>query len=313
MFRPSFVAAIFAALTLSTSAQELIISDAAPLAMPAVGAHQLRILSPTMIELTLITTKESESTPVTQWEFVDSDGKPRLPDGKEFFVQIDGKAASVKSVGFKRRVLYAPLKHRDLRIGNYLYLELSTPIADNQTIDVLNPDAKLWPATTHFHAKADPLRWNPAIHVNEVGYLPAQTKRAMIGFYLGSLGEMDVPNASEFKIIDATSGKECFTGKLSQRHDAGFPFMCYQDVWQADFSNFKTPGEYRLQVPGLGASFPFFIDDGVAAAFARTYALGIYHQRCGTANEMPFTRFTHDVRQIQFCERDAGRLCLAGQ
>src|SRR5205085_9564016 len=25
----------------------------------------------------------------------------------------------------------------------------------------------------------------------------------------------------------------------------------------------------------------------------RTYALGIYHQRCGSANELPFTRFTH--------------------
>jgi hypothetical protein len=31
----------------------------------------------------------------------------------------------------------------------------------------------------------------------------------------------------------------------------------------------------------------------VAAAFARTYALGIYHQRCGMANELPFTRFVH--------------------
>jgi hypothetical protein len=31
----------------------------------------------------------------------------------------------------------------------------------------------------------------------------------------------------------------------------------------------------------------------VAAAMARTHALGLYHQRCGAANEMPFTRFTH--------------------
>jgi len=285
-----------AAFALSAPAGELLITEANPLAMPPVGAHQLRILSPTTLELTLITTKKSESAPVTQWDFVDSDGSPHLPGGKEFSVQVDGKADAVKSVGFKRRVLYAPLKHRDLRIGNELYLELATPIADNQTVDVLNPGAKLWAANTHFHAKADPARRSPAIHVNEVGYLPAQSKRAMVGFYLGSLGEMDIPNAAnppEFKIIAAASGKECFTGKLTQRHDNGFPFICYQNVWQADFSTFKTPGEYRLQVPGLGASFPFFIDDGVAAAFARTYALGIYHQRCGTANEMPFTRFTH--------------------
>ena len=146
------------------------------------------------------------------------------------------------------------------------------------------------------------MRWSPAIHVNEVGYVPTLPKKAMVGYYLGSLGEMDI-SASDggepvFKIIEAASGKDVFSGKLSRRHDIGFSFPCYQNVFEADFSNFKTPGEYRLHVPGLGASFPFFIDDGIAAAFARTYALGIYHQRCGMANEMPFTRFTHDACHI---------------
>lgn len=273
-------------------AQELIISDNNPLAMPPVGAHQLRILSPAILELTLITTKEPGSAPVTQWSFVDANGKAHLPGRNQFCVLTDGKTNDVQAVGFKRRVLYAPLKHRDLRIGNHLYLRLATAIKAGQSVRVLDPDGKLWPASTHFTAAADPLRWNPAIHVNEVGYLPAQSKRAMVGFYLGSLGEMDIPNL-EFEIVDASSSKTRFSGKLTPRPDVGFPFVCYQKVFQADFSDFRTPGEYRLQVPGLGASFPFFIDDGVAGAFARTYALGIYHQRCGTANAMPFTRFTH--------------------
>ena len=30
-------------------------------------------------------------------------------------------------------------------------------------------------------------------------------------------------------------------------------------------------------------------------AFARTYALGLYHQRCGTDDALPYTRFTHDA------------------
>ena len=62
---------------------------------------------------------------------------------------------------------------------------------------------------------------------------------------------------------------------------------------EADFTDFKTPGEYRLCVKGLGVSFPFRIGEAAAGAFARAYALGIYHQRCGCANELPFTRFTH--------------------
>ena len=37
------------------------------------------------------------------------------------------------------------------------------------------------------------------------------------------------------------------------------------------------------------------IDDGVAMSFTRAYALGLYHQRCGTATTpCRFTRFTHD-------------------
>jgi hypothetical protein len=296
MLRPRLLAGVFAALCLSRSpAQELTISDDNPLTMHAVGAHQLRIVSPTLIELTLITTKKPDPATVTIWNFVNSNGRASLPSEKEFSVLVDGKSAAVKAVGFKRRVLYAPLKERDLRIGNYLYLQLATPIADGQSVTVLNTDKKLWPAETHFSAKADPLRWSPAIHANQVGYLPALPKKAMVGFYAGSLGEMDLANKVDFKLVDANTGKEAFTGKLAPRHDLGFPFECYKSVLEADFSSFKTPGEYRLQVAGLGASFPFFIDDGIAGAFARTYALGIYHQRCGTSNEMPFTRFTHEA------------------
>lgn len=275
-------------------AAELLISDDAPLQMPLPGAHELRVLSPSILELTLITTKKPDPASVTEWNFVESDGKAHLPAADEFSVSVDGKADAVKVVGFKRRVLYAPLKKRDLRIGNYLYLQLATPIADNEAVTVLNPDQKLWNTDVHFSVMAAPLRWSPVIHVNQVGYMPSLAKRAMVGFYLGSLGEMELSEKEQnFALVDAVSGKTALSGKLVPRRDVGFPFVCYQNVFEADFSGFKTPGEYRLQVPGLGASFPFFIDDGIAAAFARTYALGIYHQRCGMANELPFTRFTH--------------------
>jgi hypothetical protein len=296
MFCARLVAGIVATLCLfDASAQELIISDDNPLTMPAIGAHQLRIISPNLIELTLITTKKPDAAP-TVWNFISANGSAHLPGAKEFSVSVDGKSVAVQSVGFKRRVLYAPLKERDLRIGNYLYLQLATPISDGQSVSVTNPDKKLWPAEAHFTAKADPLRWSPAIHVNQVGYLPALPKKAMVGFYAGSFGEMNPGDVTNFKIIDAASGKEMFTGKLTPRPDMGFEN--YRSVLEADFSNFKTPGEYRLQVSGMGASFPFFIDDGIAAAFARTYALGIYHQRCGTSNALPFTRFIHDACHI---------------
>jgi hypothetical protein len=281
-----------------------VVTNPSPSQMLAIGTHELRVLSPTLLELTLVTTKKPDPAPVEQWNFADREGRPRLPNPKALLVLVDGKTNALKTLGFKRRVLYAPLKQRDLRIGNYLYLQLETPLAEDCTVEVQNPDRKLWRAETRFLAKSDPLRWSPVLHVNEVGYLPDKPKTAMVGYYLGSLGEMDLekqintdPNRSTreltFKLIESGSGKEVFQGQLKPRLDRGFPFQTYERVLEADFSNFKQPGEYRLAVSGLGASFPFFINDGVAAVFARTYALGIYHQRCGTGNDLPFTRFTH--------------------
>jgi Glycosyl hydrolase family 9/Cellulase N-terminal ig-like domain len=280
---------------LKSSAADLQFSDDEPLRLPAVGSFQLRIISPAVLELTYVTAVKQGADRPDQWDFPKRDGQLQLPSPDEFTVTVDGKRVVVKNVGFKRRVLYAPFKRWDLRLANYLYLQVATPIQENETVDVKNPTQKLWPADLRFVTKADPLRWNPVVHVNQTGYLPAYPKKAMVGYYLGSLGELDPSSlkSTNFVIIDARSTNEMFRGELVIRRDRGFAARSYQQVLEADFTAFKTPGEYRLYVKGLGTSFPFFIGDDVAGAFARTSALGIYHQRCGTVNDLPFTRFSH--------------------
>jgi hypothetical protein len=212
-------------------------------------------------------------------------------------VTVDGVPNVVQAGGFKRRPLYAPLVQRDLRIDNCLYLKLATPVANNQTVTVVNPSGLLWGASTVFSQKADPLRFSPVIHVNQEGYVPSFPKKAQIGYYLGSMGEMINSAGLGFSLVDTTTGATVYQGNLIVKLDLGYTYTPapYQNVLQADFSSFTTPGEYRLVVPGLGSSLPFLIDDGVAMAFARAYELGLYHQRCGGANSVPFTRFTHDA------------------
>src|SRR5207248_3654938 len=112
-----------------------------------------------------------------------------------------------------------------------------------------------------FNAKAELVRNSPAIHVNQVGYLASFSKKAMVGYFLGSLGELDISgirstlqnqsSSNQFQIIDAQSGSEAFKGPLVPRRDVGFPFLSYQRVLEADFSGLKKSGEYRLSVPGL--------------------------------------------------------------
>ena len=269
--------------------------------MPVPGQFTAHLLSPTLVEVVHITTKEPDPAPPREWNFAGEAGS--LPSAEWFTLKTAGEALKVTRVGFKRRVLYAPLKKRDLRIANYLYLQLATPLKENGEFQVLSSNQKLWPNTLTVKGTADSHRWSPVLHVNQTGYMPSEQKLAMVGYYLGTLGEMQLAGTNgasgtpaskvAFQIIDEATAREAFSGMLMRRTDSGYSFACYQQVYQADFSALKKPGRYRLCVPGIGFSFPFYIEDGVAAAFARTYALGLYHQRCGTSNSLPFTRFTH--------------------
>ncbi|MBI5534531.1 MAG: glycoside hydrolase family 9 protein [Deltaproteobacteria bacterium] len=264
-----------------------------PLALAAVGTHELRIVSPTVLELVTTTTKTQNAAP-EKWNFVDKAGQLHLPAPGDFAVTADGHALAVRAVGFRRRVAYATITRRDLRIGNSLYLELAGPIAEGAKVQVLNANAAVWPPSQTFEATAAPLRLSPAIHVNQLGYLPGHPKKAMVGYYLGSLGELDPP-AARFTVVEEGSGRQVFASGLQLRRDVDQPHSVkpYRKVLEADFSGLTTPGEYRLVVPGLGASYPFRIDPGTAAAYARSFALGLYHQRCGESNALPFTRFIH--------------------
>lgn len=274
------------------------IPSASDIQTPAVGDHALRILSPNLLELFLVNTKQPDPAAVNLWDWVDSNQNFIAPNTSSVKVVINGQTNNISSIGFKRRPLYAPLLYWDLRIGNQLYLKLNTSIPVGASVQVIN-NGTLWPTSMTFAATADPLRYNPAIHVNQEGYLPAYSKKAAVGYYLGSLGEMTIPT-NKFLIANAQTGATVFQGTLNLRVDVGYQYAPtpYQSVYEADFSTFTTPGEYLLVVPGMGASFPFRIDEGIGMNFARTYALGMYHQRSGMAVTMPFTRFTHAADHV---------------
>ena len=263
--------------------------------LPDVGEHQLRIISPTVLELQLITRKDPDPAQPSAWNFVNGSQQLTAPAASEFSVTANGQAVGVQSVSFKRRPLYAPLNERDLRLENNLYLHLASPIAEGQSVQVRNPSGGIITSSMQFTNVASATRYSPAIHVNQEGYVPGFPKQAMVGYYLGSGGEMDIPFGNGFKIVDARTGATVFQGALTWRQDIGIEIapLPYQKVYEADFSALRTPGEYLLVVPGLGASLPFLIDEGIAMGFTRAYALGLYHQRCGGAVGLPHSRHEH--------------------
>ncbi|HWA25480.1 MAG TPA: glycoside hydrolase family 9 protein [Lacunisphaera sp.] len=262
---------------------------------PAEAGATLRVLAPDLLEIELIQAKPPGPDGGKAWNFATPSAALKIPGPGQFAVTAGGQPVPVAAVGLKRRAVSAPLVGGELRVGTWIYLRLGRDIPEGAAVAVTNPAGELWPGGTAFQAQADSLRESPAIHVNQEGYLPGAPKKAMVGYFLGSMGEMPIPAANRFYVVDAR-GATVLEGKLTARPDRGYAYepTPYQQVAEADFTALRTPGEYRLAVPGLGASLPFRIDDGVAMAFARTYALGIYHQRCGTSNAVPFTRFLHE-------------------
>ncbi|MCF7762876.1 MAG: glycoside hydrolase family 9 protein [Verrucomicrobia bacterium] len=279
-----------------SDSQTFELNETTSLRIPAPGSQWITVLSPRTLQLTLINTREPDPERVAQWDFTSATGGLMLPEPGEFVVTVDGQMKPVNRVGFKRRVIYAPLLGRDLRIRNDLYLELATPVSDGARIEVHHPAGGLWSKPTPYQTTVERHRLNPAIHVNQVGYLPFESKKAMVGFFPGNLGELEIPPDSGYRILQADTGEEVYRGNLVPRPDRGFTHLPtpYQQVLEADFTALDTPGTYRVYVPGLGTSWPFQIGTGVAGSVARTFALGLYHQRCGTGNSLPHTRFTHD-------------------
>ena len=85
---------------------------------------------------------------------------------------------------------------------------------------------------------------NPAIKLNQLGFLPASQKLAVV---------RDA-SATQFSVVDAVSGKKVLDGTLSApaAWDASG-----ETVRLADFSQLRTPGSYRIVIAGLPDSVPF--------------------------------------------------------
>ncbi len=108
------------------------------------------------------------------------------------------------------------------------------------------------------------------ININQIGYLPASDKRAVI--------RLTGDQPSGFDIIDAESGKSVYSGKITPGIDKG---SSGDKVVYADFSDFETPGRYRISVTGEGESYDFSIGNDVFDDALTDTLRMFYLQRCG--------------------------------
>ncbi len=109
-----------------------------------------------------------------------------------------------------------------------------------------------------------------AIKLNQLGFLPDAQKRAVVP---------DTP-AKNFSVVDQRSGAAVFNAPLG----AALEWVPAQEsVKLANFSEFKTPGKYRIRVKGLADSPPFSISADEYVALNGAVIKAFYYNRAGMA------------------------------
>jgi len=121
------------------------------------------------------------------------------------------------------------------------------------------------------------------IRLNTVGYLPSAQKQASIA-----------APCTNFTVIRLSDGQKVLSGQ------AAGPVLnadTQEQLYTADFSPCTEPGEYELEVDGVGLSAPFHIADNLYREPFSTVMLGMYLWRCGTAVNATYEgqTFAHEL------------------
>ncbi len=165
-------------------------------------------------------------------------------------------------------------------VASRLHLLLPTPLQPDHSYRVTLA-GMVWDGGIHAEPDAITVTWDESqpsesIQVNQVGYAPGAPKLAYVGNWLGDLGSLPVDDPS-FRVVDSTTGAIACAGPLTLRAPAD-P-QSGADVYEADFSDLTTPGQYRIEVPQIGRSFPFAIAEDVYDGVYRTVMRSFYHRR----------------------------------
>lgn len=119
---------------------------------------------------------------------------------------------------------------------------------------------------------ADP-QYDNRIRLNTVGFLPDAPKQATVA-----------ATGKKFSVVRLGDGAKIFSG------DLGEPLQTAASdtnelVQSVDFSKLTDPGQYRLEIDGVGVSAPFTIGKDVWDVPAELVIKAMYLWRCGTSVE----------------------------
>lgn len=121
------------------------------------------------------------------------------------------------------------------------------------------------------------------VKVNQIGYLPDDVKTVIV-----------TSKADEkFKIVDAETEETVYVGQYGE---LSYDMTVQSNIKHGDFTEFKTPGRYKVISSPSGASYEFSIGDDIYDSAYRDVVLMLYNQRCGVALDSEISgEFAHEA------------------
>ncbi|MCQ2390302.1 MAG: glycoside hydrolase family 9 protein [Kiritimatiellae bacterium] len=164
-------------------------------------------------------------------------------------------------------------------VEHQVWLRTEQPMKEGETRAFSLPDGKRVDFT--YHAAAP----TPIIKSDQLGDgATAEAKYAYVGEWAGTGGEADL-KVGAFALIDERTGEAVCRGMAKRRMAdtlaEGVTPWTGETPWELDFSKVSTPGQYYLEVEGVGRSDSFPI-----SRMSLEHALGVHlegmrRQRCG--------------------------------
>lgn len=135
--------------------------------------------------------------------------------------------------------------------------------------------------TTYFtDRKPNVVQFSSPIFVNQAGYKPESIKRVVIK-----------ENTSHFSLVDTDTHVTVYEGQCTH---FGLDANSQDDVYIADFSDYKVPGTYYLVTDTGVKSLPFSIEDAVFDSVLYDTMKAFYFLRCGMDLEEKYAgKFGH--------------------
>ena len=224
-------------------------------------------------------------------------------------VTINGQAVGVRNIGRRTMVeTYIPHGWPYKAVPRHeIFLELEKPFKHGDAVTIQVAESVTEATRSAEMRFLENRTLSNSIKVNQIGYLTdSPAKTAYIGRWMGSFLEgraganpsLLFPEDPSFALCDSKTGKVVFNGKARLIHTAGeMNEGVYkhdhsgENVYQIDFTAFKTPGEYIISVPQTGCSLPFRISDDVYVHAFRVQGYGLFAQRCGIELKPPYSEW----------------------